>query len=104
VSVERIQGLADQAATALAQTGRTNVDVLVGDASRGLADQAPYNVIISAAASAEVPAAWVTQLAPGGRLLHPIAGMGLRLVRKDRSGNVTTDDHPGYVFVPLVSG
>lgn len=103
MSVERIPELAEHAREALAQTGRTLVQVIVGDASHGLADQAPYDVIISAASGKEIPALWINQLAPGGRLLHPIAGMGLRVVRKDQDGKITTDDHPGYVFVPLVS-
>lgn len=103
MSVERIPELAEHAREALAQTGRTLVQVIVGDASHGLADHAPYDVIISAASSEDVPAAWIDQLALGGRLLHPIAGMGLRVIRKDATGKISIEDHPGYVFVPLVS-
>lgn len=102
VSVERIPELAEHAREALAQAGRTNAHVLLGDASDGLPDRAPYDVIISAASSKEIPAPWIEQLAPGGRLLHPIAGMGLRVIRKDATGKISIEDHPGYVFVPLV--
>lgn len=104
VSVERIPELAEHARETLAQTGRTNAHVLLGDASDGLPEQAPYDVIISAASSKEIPAPWIEQLAPGGRLLHPIAGMGLRVLRKDETGKISLQDHLGYVFVPLVSG
>ncbi len=58
---------------------------------------------MSEAARRDVPHAWVEQLKPRGRLLHPIAGMGLRVLRKDSLGRVTVEDYPGYVFVPLVS-
>lgn len=102
VSVERIPELAERARATIFRAGVGNVHVLVGDASRGLADHAPYNVIISAASSDNVPRTWVEQLAPGGRLLHPIAGMGLRVLRKDTTGKISLEDHPGYVFVPLV--
>lgn len=103
VTIERVEGLARPARAHLARAGITNVLPLVGDATSGVPAHAPYDIIISAAASREVPPAWIEQLAPGGRLLHPIAGMGLRLLRKDAIGRITAEDHPGYVFVPLVS-
>lgn len=103
VTMERIADLAQHAQRALQQFGARNISALQGDASGGVPRYAPYDVIISAAASADVPPAWVAQLAPGGRLLHPITGMGLRVLRKDANGQITTEDHPGYVFVPLVS-
>lgn len=102
VTVERIPELAAFAKEALARANLGNVIPRLGDASRGVPDEAPYDVIVSAASSRQVPAAWVHELKAGGRLLHPIAGMGLRLLRKDANGKVTTEDHPGYVFVPLV--
>lgn len=103
VTIERVPELAQSAAEALKRFGIRNVVALTGDATTGVSQYAPYGVIISAASSQEVPPAWVEQLVPGGRLLHPISSMGLRLVRKDRGGRVTVEDHPGYVFVPLVS-
>lgn len=102
ITMERIPQLSRQATEHLRDF--SNVKALLGDASKGVPDEAPYDVIISAAASAEVPSTWIKQLAPNGRLLHPIANMGLRVLRKDADGRITQEDYPGYVFVPLVSG
>ena len=100
-TMERIPELSRRAAAALQSF--SNVQPLVGDATAGLPLHAPYHVIISAASSPEVPPPWVEQLAVNGRLLHPIAGMGLRVLRKDAVGRVSAEDHPGFVFVPLIS-
>lgn len=103
VTIERRPQIARLAAAALDRQGVRNLVALVGDAARGVPEHAPYAVIISAASSAGVPSVWIEELSPGGRLLHPIAGMGLRVLRKGRAGETTTTDVPGYVFVPLVS-
>lgn len=101
MTMERIPELARQAEEYLQKF--PNVEILVGDASKGVPARAPYDVIISAASSAEIPPVWIEQLTVGGRLLHPIAGMGLRVLCKDADGRITREDYPGYVFVPLVS-
>lgn len=103
VTIERVPELARSAEKALQRLGARNIVALTGDATTGVPRYAPYDVIISAASSPDVPPAWVGELAPGGRLLHPISGMGLQLVRKDGSGSVRSEAYPGYVFVPLVS-
>ena len=102
-TVERLPELARRAADVFRKCGLKNVHALVADGTAGVPARAPFNVILSAAASQDIPRAWSEQLAPGGRLLHPISGMGLRLLRKDRAGRVSLTDYPGYVFVPLVS-
>lgn len=105
VTVERHPTLAQTAAERLKNLAAQNTVVaLTGDATMGSAPYAPYDVIVSAASSSQIPPAWVEQLAPGGRLLHPITGMGLRLSRKDRRGRLSAEEYPGYVFVPLVPG
>lgn len=100
-TTERIPELANRAAIPLKRF--SDVTPLVGDATAGVPAHAPYDVIISAASSPEVPSAWIEQLAPGGRLLHPITSMGLRVLRKDTSGHISAKDYPGFVFVPLIS-
>ena len=100
-TIERIPELARRAAIPLKQF--PNVTPLVGDATRGVPEHAPYDVIVSAASSPNVPSAWSEQLVPAGRLLHPIAGMGLRLLVKNVQGQLSQEDYPGFVFVPLIS-
>ena len=73
-SVERFAELAETARAALAE--RANVVVLVGDGSEGLADHAPFDAIVVAAAYPSVPAPLVQQLAEGGRLVQPLGPGG----------------------------
>jgi protein-L-isoaspartate(D-aspartate) O-methyltransferase len=79
--VERIPALAQSARTALETAGLRNVTVLVGDGTLGWRPFAPYDAILVAAASPDIPAPLVEQLAPGGRLIIPLG---------DRSNQVLT--------------
>jgi protein-L-isoaspartate(D-aspartate) O-methyltransferase len=72
-SVERFADLAETARAALAD--RENVHVVVGDGSQGLAEHAPFDAILVAAAYPKVPEPLVEQLAEGGRLVQPL-GLG----------------------------
>jgi len=63
--VERIPALAQSARAALEAAGIRNVTVLVGDGTLGWRPFAPYDAILVAAASPEIPAPLVEQ-EPGG--------------------------------------
>jgi len=71
-AVERIPTLAQGAREALEAVGIRNVTVLVGDGTLGWRPFAPYDAILVAAASPEIPAPLVEQLAPAGRLVIPL--------------------------------
>jgi protein-L-isoaspartate(D-aspartate) O-methyltransferase len=73
-SVERFADLAETARAALA--GRDNVSIVIGDGSDGLAEHAPFDAILVAAAYPSVPAPLADQLAEGGRLVQPIGHGG----------------------------
>ncbi|HVL19166.1 MAG TPA: protein-L-isoaspartate(D-aspartate) O-methyltransferase, partial [Gemmatimonadales bacterium] len=70
--VERIPGLAQGAREALERAGVRNVTVLVGDGTLGWRPFAPYDAILVAAASPEIPKPLLEQLAVGGRLVIPL--------------------------------
>ena len=72
VTLELEPSLAEHASETLARLGYSNVEVAVADGSLGWPDQAPYDIILVAAASPEVPPALIEQLAPGGRLVIPL--------------------------------
>ncbi|MDP9227742.1 MAG: protein-L-isoaspartate(D-aspartate) O-methyltransferase [Actinomycetota bacterium] len=72
-SIERIPELADGARSVLAELAIDNVEVIVADGSRGLADDSRYEGIAVHAATPEAPHTLLSQLAPGGRLVVPIA-------------------------------
>ena len=71
-AVERIASLAQSARAALEAAGLRNVTVLVGDGTLGWRPFAPYDAILVAAASPEIPAPLMEQLAPAGRLIIPL--------------------------------
>jgi protein-L-isoaspartate(D-aspartate) O-methyltransferase len=102
ITIERLPTLARQAAETLAGLGYDNVEVRVGDGSRGAPDRAPFGGIsVTATAEDEPPPALVAQLAPGAALVCPIArGRSEQLVRV-RGG----DEEPvaSVRFVPLVT-
>jgi len=103
-SVERVPHLAQSARAALATAGIRNVTVLVGDGTLGWRPFAPYDAILVSAASPEVPAPLVEQLAVGGRMVIPLGdkeAQTLTLVERleDRVRTSTIGD---VRFVPLV--
>jgi protein-L-isoaspartate(D-aspartate) O-methyltransferase len=103
-SVERVASLAQSARTALHAAGIRNVTVLVGDGTLGWRPFAPYDAILVSAASPEVPAPLVEQLAPGGRMVIPLgdrSSQTLTLVERQDTG-VRTSTIADVRFVPLV--
>ena len=103
-SIERIPSLADAASRRLEELGVTNVEVLVGDGTRGLPEHAPYQGIMVTAGSPKVPPLLVEQLAEGGRLVIPIGSTTMQMltVIEKRGGQVVTSSEGSCVFVPLV--
>jgi len=73
IGVERHEELALDAGAALAKLGVANVRVLVGDGSRGLPEEAPFEAIAVHASAPAPPPALLGQLADGGRMVVPIA-------------------------------
>jgi protein-L-isoaspartate(D-aspartate) O-methyltransferase len=103
-AVERIPGLAQRARETLAAAGIRNVTVLVGDGTLGWRPFAPYDAILVAAASPDIPAPLVEQLAPGGRMVIPLgdrANQTLTLVRRE-GDQLRTATVADVRFVPLL--
>jgi protein-L-isoaspartate(D-aspartate) O-methyltransferase len=75
-SIERWEDIASTARAALERHGVENATVVVGDGSRGLPANAPYDAILVAGAFPRVPAPLAAQLAEGGRLVQPIGPGG----------------------------
>jgi protein-L-isoaspartate(D-aspartate) O-methyltransferase len=104
VSVERLPDLATEAQKALAAAGVSGVTVVVADGTLGWAPFAPYEGIVVAAASPEVPQPLVRQLALGGRLVIPLQrGSDQELCRVRREGDDLVEEVLGPAqFVRLV--
>jgi len=103
-AVERIASLAQSARAALEAAGLRNVTVLVGDGTLGWRPFAPYDAILVAAASPEIPAPLMEQLAPDGRLIIPLGDRHNQvLTLAQRVGDeVRTSTVADVRFVPLL--
>jgi protein-L-isoaspartate(D-aspartate) O-methyltransferase len=75
-SVERFRDVAETALGNLDCHRMENVEVAVGDGTRGLPEHAPYDAILVSAAFTSVPPPLVKQLAQGGRLVQPMGRGG----------------------------
>jgi protein-L-isoaspartate(D-aspartate) O-methyltransferase len=104
-SIERWPDLADTARSNLRRHGALDVEVVVGDGTLGASDSAPFDAIVIAAAHPTVPDPLVGQLAPGGRLVHPVGQGGheqVALFDKGPNGLVRRRTITGAHFVRLV--
>jgi protein-L-isoaspartate(D-aspartate) O-methyltransferase len=102
VTIERFESLAAGARAVLAELGYDNVDVRVGDGSRGAPDRAPFGGIsVTATAMGEPPAALFEQLEPGAALVCPVARGRREHLMRFRDGD--TETVASVRFVPLVS-
>ena len=91
-SVEVVEEFAEAARSRFAVLGH-NVDVRIGDGSRGWDEHSPFDRILVTAAASEPPAALVEQLRPGGRMVIPIGSeevQQLSVVEKGADGTTST--------------
>jgi len=103
-SIERWPDVAETARGNLARQGVTNVEVVAGDGTEGLPEQAPYDAILVSAAFPSVPPPLAQQLALGGRLVQPIGSGGAEAVvlfGKDHEGLARRQTITGANFVRL---
>ena len=104
VTIERHPELAGEAEVRLRALGFANVEVVVGDGSRGLPERAPFEAIAVHATAPGPPASLLQQLAEGGRLVVPIASDRADMLTVfHRRGEATETDVIGPCrFVPLI--
>jgi protein-L-isoaspartate(D-aspartate) O-methyltransferase len=104
-AVERIKPLLERARRQLRMLKIRNVRLRHGDGLEGWSSEAPFDLILGAAAPEQIPAALLEQLAPGGRLILPVGGRRQTLT-------IVTATQEGFVeeaieevnFVPMISG
>lgn len=104
-AVERLPELTQRARDVLDELGYKNIALVTKDGTTGWSKYAPYDAILVAAASPDIPDALVEQLAPGGRLLIPVGdrmSQELTLVHKSEDGELHTRAITQCVFVPLI--
>jgi protein-L-isoaspartate(D-aspartate) O-methyltransferase len=103
-SVERFADIAEVARDNLTAQGVRNAEVVVGDGTEGLVEQAPFDAVVVSAAFPEVPSPLVDQLAGRGRLVQPIGYGGndeVVLFERGEQGLVRGASVTGAHFVRL---
>jgi len=106
VSLERIVKLHRRARDLLYDLGVRNVKFRHGDGFEGMQDFAPYDGILAAAVSEDVPQELIDQLAEGGRVVMPV-GKGERqvliVIDKTNTGLIEREIE-AVRFVPRLAG
>ncbi len=102
-SIEIVEPLAIEARGRLRSLGYENIRVRHGDGFRGWPEEAPFDVIIVAAAPDRVPPALVEQLSRGGKMVIPIGrhSQDLLVVEKAEDGAVSQRTVASVAFVPM---
>lgn len=108
VTLEREPALAEHASETLIRLGFDNVEVAVADGSQGWPASAPYDMILVACATPDLPAPLVDELAPDGRLIVPLGRaedeyQDLRIYQR-HEGELTSRSLFPVRFVPLRTG
>ena len=107
-TIEIVRALGEAARKRLADLGRENVTVRIGDGYKGWPAEAPFDAIMVTAAPPNIPQALIDQLKPGGRMVVPVGRahdrQTLTVVTKDADGRVTIDQVLPVAFVPMVPG
>ncbi|WEX90786.1 protein-L-isoaspartate(D-aspartate) O-methyltransferase [Sinorhizobium garamanticum] len=104
-TVERHAPLATEARRRFAKLGYDNIDVRIGDGTKGWPEAGPFDAILVAAGSPNVPQALKEQLDLGGHMVIPIGPQGeQRLLKVTRVNATTFEEHDlgGVRFVPLI--
>ena len=106
VSLERIVKLHRRARDLLYDLGVRNVKFRHGDGFAGMNDFAPYDGILAAAVSQDVPRELIDQLADGGRIVMPVgkATQQVLLVIDKTSSGLVKQEIEAVRFVPRLAG
>ncbi len=104
-AIERIAELAREAQARIRALGIFNATVKCFDGTLGWSAHAPYDAILVAAGSPEVPGPLTAQLGVGGRLVLPVGATResqqlVRVVRTEEG--FETEEHGPCAFVPLI--
>lgn len=103
--VERLPELAEEAEERFAELGYDNVEIHVGDGTKGWPESAPYDGILVSAAAPEIYEGLIDQLTDDGNLVIPVGRRTVQTlyqVKKDEEGNISKKSLGGVRFVPLI--
>jgi protein-L-isoaspartate(D-aspartate) O-methyltransferase len=105
-AIERHSSLGEAARRRFASLGYDNIELRIGDGSKGWPDAAPFDAVLVAAGGPAPPQALKDQLAVGGRLVIPVGDdrRTQQLLKITRTGDTDYEsENLGMVrFVPLI--
>ena len=104
-AIERIKPLQERARKQLRALRVRNVRLRHGDGLEGWPSEAPFDLILGAAAPESVPNALLEQLAPDGCMILPVGGDRQRLMMITATPDGFVEEVIEEVnFVPMISG
>ncbi|MEW5954749.1 MAG: protein-L-isoaspartate(D-aspartate) O-methyltransferase [Bacillota bacterium] len=104
-TIERHELLAKQAESVFQNLKYKNIQVLIGDGTKGWPAEAPFDGIVVTAGAPDVPGSLLGQLITGGRLVIPVGAQGrqeLLRLRKKPDGSCARESLGPVRFVPLI--
>ncbi|MHB1405911.1 MAG: protein-L-isoaspartate(D-aspartate) O-methyltransferase [Desulfitobacteriaceae bacterium] len=104
-TVERHEVLAEQARERFVRLNYRNIEVCLGDGTRGWPEEAPFDAILVTAGGPLVPTSLKEQLKLGGRLVMPVGNEKMQELKRVRRGGERDfhEESLGLVrFVPLI--
>jgi len=97
---ERVQELAERSRELLQE--EDNIHIFHTPEDLGLWDRVPFDrILVSAAAERDIPVSLWRQLGAGGVIVCPVENTIIK-GRKDKEGRISTEEYPGFAFVPLI--
>src|SRR3954468_9225872 len=105
-AIERHPSLGEAAQRRFERLGYDNIELRVGDGTKGWPEAAPFDAILVSAGGPEVSPALKQQLAIGGRLVIPVGkdrhDQALLKITRTRAAAFEQDNLGAVAFVPLI--
>ena len=99
-AVERVEELVEFSKKNLDKYAFTNVSVHQAKRTLGLKGEHFDKILVSCAAD-ELPWSLLVQLSVGGVMVIPVMNSIVKVI-KNGDGSIQMQEHPGFVFVPLI--
>ncbi len=103
--LERIKAVAEQAKKNIAFLKYENIEIELGDGTKGWPEAAPYDGILVSAAAPDIPDSLLKQLKTGGYMCIPVGGKNsqkLLQIKKIDENEIEKKNLGRVRFVPLI--
>lgn len=104
-TIERHEVLGKEAQARIKALQYDNIQVRIGDGTKGWPENSPFDGIIVSAGAPTIPQSLVDQLKPGGRIVVPVGDevtQELLILHKKIDGDTAMENIGAVRFVPLI--